>query len=156
MFHKAIDLKLLEGTTLEVRFQDGKVKRLDMSSLFDKIPALKALSDRELFMQGRLISPYGIIWNDDVDIETETIYNEGKTTRREKSLGSIQVANAILAARAQAGLSQIQLAAKSGIDQADISKIERGLANPSISTLERLAQALGGSLSVNILFHSAS
>ena len=36
MFHKAIDIRFLEGTTLEVVFQDGKVKRYDMSSLFGK------------------------------------------------------------------------------------------------------------------------
>ena len=43
MFHKAIDLKLLEGTSLEVSFQDGVVKRYDMSILFSKYPQLKQL-----------------------------------------------------------------------------------------------------------------
>ena len=43
MFHKAIDLKLLEGTSLEVSFQDGVVKRYDMSVLFSKYPQLKQL-----------------------------------------------------------------------------------------------------------------
>ena len=33
MFHKAIKLEYREGTTLELTFQDGKVKRYDMSSL---------------------------------------------------------------------------------------------------------------------------
>ena len=53
MFHKAIDLEFLNGTELAVRFQDGTVKKYDMSVLFRKYPQLKALEDRTLFL------PYG-------------------------------------------------------------------------------------------------
>ncbi|MBQ6239558.1 MAG: XRE family transcriptional regulator [Firmicutes bacterium] len=38
----------------------------------------------------------------------------------------------------------------SGIDQSDISKIERGVANPSVDTLNRLAVAMGGRLEISI------
>ena len=55
MFHKAIDLKFLDGTALAVTFQDGKVKRYDMRCLFSKYPQLKALEDRELFLSGKLM-----------------------------------------------------------------------------------------------------
>ena len=51
MFHKAIDLKFLDGMALAVTFQDGKVKRYDMRCLFSKYPQLKALEDRELFLR---------------------------------------------------------------------------------------------------------
>lgn len=84
MFHKAIDLKMLEGTALEVTFQDGVVKRYDMSVLFPKYPQLKALEDRSLFLSGKLMGAYGIVWNDDLDIEAETVYEEGKTVRENK------------------------------------------------------------------------
>ena len=53
---------------------------------------------------------------------------------------------ALSAARIGEEMTQKQLAAVSGIDQADISKIERGLANPSLNTLDRLADALGKTL----------
>ena len=59
-------------------------------------------------------------------------------------------ASAVASARTMSGLSQKQLAAITGIDQSDISKIERGVANPSIATLERIAGALGGQLSIRI------
>lgn len=59
-------------------------------------------------------------------------------------------AQAVAAARAVRGISQKQLAQMTGIDQSDISRIERGTANPSISTLERIAKALGGKLTVSI------
>ena len=61
MFHKAIDLKLLEGTSLEVSFQDGVVKRYDMSVLFSKYPQLKQLEDRSLFLSGKMMGAYGKI-----------------------------------------------------------------------------------------------
>ena len=119
-----------------------------MSVLFSKYPQLEALRDRSLFLSGRL-SSYGIIWNDDLDIEADTIYEEGIPVGEARPVEQTASA-AVLRARAQKGLSQKQLAALTGIDQADISRIERGLANPSVSTLERIAVALGGRLSVSI------
>ena len=102
MFHRAVELKYLDGTALEVLFQDGMVKQYDISVLFSKYPQLKALEDRKIFLQGKL-SAYGIIWNDDLDLETETIYEEGKTVRTEKPAASLLVAQAVAAARAQSG-----------------------------------------------------
>ena len=155
MFHKAVDLKFEEGTALTLLFQDGAVKRYDMSRLFSKYPQLEALKDRELFLTGKLMSPYGIIWNDDLDIETETIYEEGETVMEQAPVYS-EAGQSVLAARAAAGLSQKQLSALTGIDQSDISKIERGVANPSMLTLYRIAAALGGKLRVQIEVPNAS
>lgn len=95
---------------------------------------------------------YGIMWNDELDIETETVYEDRKTISKKKTPINLLVANAVSAARAKSGLSQKELSKLTGIDQSDISKIERGLSNPSISTLERIAKALGGNLSIDILF----
>ena len=78
MFHKAIDLKFKEGTKLEVKFQDGLVKRYDMKVLFSKYPVFEALKDRELFEKGRLMG-YGIIWNDVLDLSCDELYENGKT-----------------------------------------------------------------------------
>ena len=61
-------------------------------------------------------------------------------------------ARALAYARGIKGMSQKELAALSNIDQSDISKIERGVANPSIATLQRLSDALGGELKVEISF----
>lgn len=151
MFHKAIDLKFGEGTTLEVTFQNGEVKQYDMSCLFSKNPVLKGLSDRELFLSGKLTGQYGIIWNDDIDIEVETIYESGKTIAKTEIPNCIDVGNALMAARASKEMSQKDLAKKSGINQADISRIERGIANPSVKTLQRLADAMGMTLKIEFV-----
>ena len=47
-------------------------------------------------------------------------------------------------------ISQKELADLTGIDQSDISKIERGASNPTLGTLERIANALGGKLVISI------
>ena len=119
MFHKAIDLNFLDGTALAVTFQDGKVKRYDMRCLFSKYPQLKALEDRELFLSGKLMGAYGIVWNDELDIEAETVYEDGETVRVETGAYHGASAKAVAAARAQAGLSQKELAERTGIDQSD-------------------------------------
>ena len=49
----------------------------------------------------------------------------------------------LVAARKANNLTQKQLAELTGIDQADISKIETGNANPKLSTLQRLAEGMG-------------
>ena len=150
MFHKAIKLEYREGTTLELTFQDGKVKRYDMSSLFSKYPQLEALKDRTLFTSGKLLGPYGIVWNDDLDIEAETIYEDGETVREEKPAAFVMVGEAVAAARAKKGLSQKELSDLTGIDQSDLSRIERGIANPSVNTLNRIAKALDAKLLILI------
>ena len=121
-----------------------------MSVLFGKYPQLEALKDRSLFTSGKLLGSYGIIWNDDFDIEAETVYEDGETVREEKPAAFVMVGNAVAAARAEKGLSQKELSVLSGIDQADLSKIERGIANPSVNTLNRIAQALDAKLSVSL------
>lgn len=55
---------------------------------------------------------------------------------------------ALISARQAAGISQQELSAKSGITQADISKMENGKANPSIRTLRKLATAMGKTLRI--------
>ena len=48
--------------------------------------------------------------------------------------------------REKHGLTQVQLAERSGIDQGDISRIERGSAMPNERTLIRIADALSAEL----------
>lgn len=57
-----------------------------------------------------------------------------------------ELASEVAALRAKRGLTQQQLAEFAGVDQADVSKIERGVAHPSSRTLHRLAAALGADL----------
>lgn len=49
----------------------------------------------------------------------------------------------IVTTRTQLGITQKQLAEKSGVSQANISKIENGTYRPSIPILKRIADGLG-------------
>lgn len=150
MFHKAIDLRFNEGTSLEVTFQDGQVKQYDMSVLFEKYPTLKALKDRNLFVSGKLQGYYGIVWNDFIDIETETIYQNGHTVEIHEKQAVVKAGEAVEAARKKKRVSQFELSQRTGIHQAEISKLERGISNPSVKTLERIAEALDCKLEIVI------
>ena len=61
------------------------------------------------------------------------------------------VMQAIMEARAKTGLTQKQLSERTGISQADISRLERGTANPSIKTLQRIANALGRRVQIEFI-----
>ena len=52
------------------------------------------------------------------------------------------VMQAMIDARKERGMTQKDLAKATGISQADISRLECGTGNPSIKTLQRVAQAL--------------
>ncbi len=53
------------------------------------------------------------------------------------------VMQTLIDARKLKNMTQKQLADQTGIDQADISKLERGLSNPTLNMLKRLADGLG-------------
>ena len=50
---------------------------------------------------------------------------------------------AMIDAGQESGITQKELAKRTGIAQGDISKLERGNVNPSIRTLQRLAKVMG-------------
>ncbi|HEX5744087.1 MAG TPA: helix-turn-helix transcriptional regulator [Candidatus Saccharimonadales bacterium] len=64
--------------------------------------------------------------------------------RRERELFRMQLSRA----RYRKGLSQSELAARTGIRQSDISRIENGKANPGLTVLLRIAKALDANLVV--------
>ena len=51
----------------------------------------------------------------------------------------VEVRDLVISARNAANLTQKQLAQRSGVSQANISKIENGNYHPSLSTLKRIA-----------------
>ena len=63
----------------------------------------------------------------------------------------MEITRAILNARIHAGLTQMQFSEKSGISQADISRLERGTRNPSLSLLKRLAEAMDATLRIEFV-----
>lgn len=63
----------------------------------------------------------------------------------------MEITRAILDARMRSGLTQKELSVKSGISQADISRLETGTRNPSIALLKRLADAMDTYLKIEFV-----
>ena len=53
------------------------------------------------------------------------------------------IIQAMIDARKRSGMTQKELSEATGIAQGDISKLEKGNANPSLRTLQRLAAGMG-------------
>ena len=63
----------------------------------------------------------------------------------------MDVIRAIVNARTSQNLTQNELAKRTGINQADISKLENGTRNPSVNLLKRLAEGMGMSLKIEFV-----
>ena len=59
------------------------------------------------------------------------------------------IARELIAARARAGLSQGEVAQRMGTTQSAVARLESGKRPPSMRTVERFAQAVGG----HLVFH---
>jgi transcriptional regulator with XRE-family HTH domain len=60
------------------------------------------------------------------------------------------LASMLIEARTRSRLSQAELAKRMGTSQSTIARLESGTAKPSLSTLERFAQATGSRVRVSI------
>ena len=63
----------------------------------------------------------------------------------------MDVVRAIVEARTSQNLTQKELAERTGINQADISKLENGTRNPSVNLLKRLADGMGMTLKIEFV-----
>jgi ribosome-binding protein aMBF1 (putative translation factor) len=82
----------------------------------------------------------------DVSAELAKEFGEvGSQSRAEATAKAWEEYNAqiLLDARKNAGLTQAELAERIGAEKGYISRIERGLIVPSVSTLYRIASAMG-------------
>lgn len=63
----------------------------------------------------------------------------------------MDVIRAIIDARTSRNMTQQELAERTGINQADISKLENGTRNPSVKLLKRLADGMGMTLKIEFI-----
>ena len=63
----------------------------------------------------------------------------------------MDVIRAIVDARTSQNMTQKELAERTGINQADVSKLEKGTRNPSIAILKRIAEGLDMELYIQFI-----
>lgn len=61
------------------------------------------------------------------------------------------VARLIVEARLEEGLTQQELAQRCGMKSANLCRLEGGNGNPSVATLDRIAQGLGRTLKISFV-----
>jgi len=110
--------------------------------------------------QSRIGKTTSNIWRQTMSNNTSSFQEHLKTKIKEdpdfaKEWEAIQpqlnITRALLDARIKRGLTQKQLALLTGVDQSDISKIERGISNPSIKLLNKLADGLDMRLQIQFI-----
>ena len=129
-------------------FADGEVVSFDAKTMIEKYPVFRTLEDEELFNSVVIDGAgYGVSWNDELDLSSDGIYNHGKHIGKVDPDIKLMVGQAIAEAREEKGMSQRELSSSSGVMQADISKIEKGKGNPTLTTLQKIAKSLGRTVS---------
>lgn len=85
----------------------------------------------------------------------EMLSEEMKNDEFRKEYEAIQpeldVIRAMVDARNSVNMTQKELSERTGISQADISKIENGTRNPSLNLLKRLVEGMGMTLKIEFV-----
>ena len=79
MFHRIEKIEVLEGFDLKVTFVEGITKDYDISQLFERIPAFRRFEKYPYEIKNVKVDVggYGIIWNDELDLSADEIWENG-------------------------------------------------------------------------------
>ncbi len=82
MFHKVKDVTALPDYKLSIQFSEGVTKIYNVKKLIENNPIFQALQNEELFYNVEVdVGGYGIIWNDNIDISCDELFENGKTIK---------------------------------------------------------------------------
>lgn len=154
MTHRISSVKVIEKNIIFVTFRNGIEVEYNVSQLYSSFPQFSILENNyRLFKQVKVdAGGYGISWNDELDLDAEEIWLSGTRTGKIYDIDiNIAVAENLIDARNTIEMTQKQLAEATDMYQTDISKIENGVANPSLSTLKRLADGMNMQLKIEFI-----
>lgn len=77
------------------------------------------------------------------DSDTHRVYEAASVDFSAEVEEQVRLGEALARARKDNSLTQSALSEVTGVQQAEISRIERGIGNPTALTLQRLSKALG-------------
>ena len=155
MFVKITSLATLPNYVLLAGFSAGEYKLFDLKPYIEKYKPFEALKTvNGLYEQAKIdIGGYGVVWNDDLDVSAEGIYEKGVACSEPQSVESNRnkILTELTQVRINAGVSQKQLEALSGIAQPCIARTEKGITDPQLSTLLKMLEPLGFTLELKKL-----
>lgn len=79
MFHKVRSVDALPDYKLIVQFCEGVTKIYDIEPLFERLPAFAYFKryEEEFYSVTTDVGGYGIIWNDDLDLSCDELWDHG-------------------------------------------------------------------------------
>ena len=95
--------------------------------------------------------PYNYVMKTFNDMLEKQLKDEKFRKEYEAIQSEMDIIKALVDARNSLNLTQKELAERTGINQADISKIENGTRNPSLNLLKRLADGMGMVLKIEFI-----
>ena len=83
MFHKVKAVNVLPDYRLNVQFAEGITKIYDLKPLFDKWPVFTELKNNQELLYSVEVDAggYGVVWNDDIDLSCDELYENGETVK---------------------------------------------------------------------------
>ena len=123
-------------------------------------PAKDFLLSQEPKMKAKLNSPniieqifqkVGIKMSEFKELLNEQLTDESFKKEWDDIQPEMDVIRAMIDARISQNMTQKELAERTGINQADISKLENGTRNPSLKLLKRLAAGMGMTLKIEFI-----
>ena len=155
MFAKITSLATLNDYVLLVGFATGEYKQFNLKPIIEKFKPFKALVEVDgLYELAKIdVGGYGIVWNDDLDLSADAVYERGTVcdvSDNVEEFKKLLIEN-LISARKKAKLSQKQLESLSAVAQPCIARIESGSTDPQLSTVLKLLKPLGLTLSITNL-----
>jgi len=79
MFHKVKNVNALPDYKLSIQFSEGITKIYDIKPLFEKLRVFAYFKEHEdeFFSVTTDVGGYGIIWNDDLDLSCDELWDNG-------------------------------------------------------------------------------
>lgn len=82
MFHKVKDVTALPNYKISIQFSEGITKIYNVKNLIENNPIFQKLKNENLFYSVEVdIGGYGILWNDDIDISCDELFENGETIK---------------------------------------------------------------------------
>ena len=83
VFHKIKAANPLQDCLLSIQFSEGTTKIYDVKQLFNRWTQFEVLkNDPRLFSSVKVdIGGYGVVWNDDLDVSCDELFENGETVK---------------------------------------------------------------------------
>lgn len=83
MFHKVKSVAAIPDFRLSVQFCEGVTKVYDVKPLFEKLPVFRQFENdpAEFGCAAVDVGGYGIVWNDDLDLSCDELWENGEPVR---------------------------------------------------------------------------